>query len=74
MKMGLPIRRLILASNPNDVLHDFIATGVYDISQRHLIATSSPSIDILKASNIERFLYFLSDEIMKHIVRVGCED
>jgi len=61
MKLGLPIRRFIVASNCNDVLVDFINTGVYDISQRSLHVTASPSIDILKASNIERFLYYLTD-------------
>jgi threonine synthase len=60
-KMGLPVRKMILASNVNDVLYDFISTGVYDISKRTLQPTASPSIDILKASNIERLLYFLLD-------------
>lgn len=60
-KMGLPVRKLILASNVNDVLFEFINTGVYDISKRSLTVTASPSIDILKASNVERFLYFLTN-------------
>ncbi|CUF26873.1 threonine synthase, putative [Bodo saltans] len=60
-KMGLPVRKMILASNVNDVLYEFISTGVYDISKRTLQPTASPSIDILKASNIERLLYFLLD-------------
>lgn len=60
-KMGLPVRRMLLASNMNDVLYEFITTGVYNISKRTLQPTASPSIDILKASNIERLLYFLTD-------------
>ena len=58
-KMGIPIRRFILASNENDVLFEFITTGVYDITNKALVPTISPSIDILKASNVERFLYYL---------------
>ncbi|KAK7195983.1 threonine synthase [Novymonas esmeraldas] len=60
-RMGLPVRRFIVASNQNDVLYDFIRTGTYDVRHRTLAVTSSPSIDILKASNVERFLYLLSD-------------
>lgn len=60
-KMGLPLRRLIVASNKNDVLCDFVETGCYDIRGRNLTLTASPSIDILKASNVERLLYLLSD-------------
>ncbi|KPI83505.1 putative threonine synthase [Leptomonas seymouri] len=59
-RMGLPVRKLIVASNCNDVLCDFVMTGTYDVRQRTLAATASPSIDILKASNVERFLYLLS--------------
>lgn len=60
-KMGLPVGRMVLASNVNDVLYEFISTGVYDISRRSLQTTASPSIDILKASNVERFLYYIMD-------------
>lgn len=59
--MGLPVGRLICASNANDVLTDFIRTGVYD-RRRHLLKTNSPSMDILVSSNLERLLYFLSME------------
>nr|AGT02626.1 threonine synthase [Strigomonas oncopelti] len=59
--MGVPIRKLVVASNCNDVLFDFVRTGVYDIRTRALAVTASPSIDILKASNVERFLYLLGD-------------
>lgn len=58
--MGVPIGRLICASNENNVLSDFFATGVYDISQRELVTTPSPSMDILISSNLERLLYHLA--------------
>ncbi|MDP4090259.1 MAG: pyridoxal-phosphate dependent enzyme, partial [Bacillota bacterium] len=57
--MGLPIDRFICASNENKVLYDFIRTGVYD-RRREFILTSSPSMDILISSNLERLLYLLS--------------
>jgi len=57
---GVPIRRLLCASNTNNVLADFIATGVYDIAARDLIKTPSPSMDILISSNLERLLYDLT--------------
>ncbi len=55
-RMGLPIGKLICASNANNVLTDFINTGVYD-SRREFMLTSSPSMDILISSNLERMLY-----------------
>ncbi len=60
-EMGLPVNKLICASNENNVLTDFINTGVYD-SRRQLILTSSPSMDILISSNLERLLFHLSGE------------
>jgi len=57
--MGLPIGRLICASNRNDVLTQFIGTGVYDMN-RPFHTTSSPSMDILVSSNLERLLFELS--------------
>ncbi|MCK9478266.1 MAG: threonine synthase [Firmicutes bacterium] len=54
--MGLPIKTLICASNKNNVLADFINTGMYDINRR-FYETSSPSMDILISSNLERLLY-----------------
>lgn len=58
--MGLPINKFICASNKNNVLTDFINTGVYD-KNRQFYATASPSMDILVSSNLERLLYMFSD-------------
>ena len=58
-KAGLPVGRLICASNENNVLTDFINTGVYDISARDFFKTISPSMDILISSNLERLLFDL---------------
>ncbi|MFN7835327.1 MAG: threonine synthase [Burkholderiaceae bacterium] len=59
-QMGLPIRRLIVATNENDVLDEFFKTGVYrPRASRETFITSSPSMDISKASNFERFVYDL---------------
>ena len=58
--MGLPIDRLLCASNSNNVLTDFINSGVYD-KRRDFYKTISPSMDILVSSNLERLLYNVSD-------------
>jgi len=58
-EMGLPIRKLVCASNRNNVLTDFFATGVYD-RNREFHRTMSPSMDILISSNLERFLFEMS--------------
>jgi len=59
--MGLPIGQLILATNENDVLDDFFRTGVYrPRDAAHTYETSSPSMDISKASNFERFMFDLA--------------
>ena len=60
-KMGLPVKKLICASNVNRVLADFFETGVYD-RNRDFFKTISPSMDILISSNLERFLYDVSGE------------
>lgn len=60
-KMGLPVRKLVCASNANNVLTDFINTGIYD-RKRKFFTTISPSMDILISSNLERLLYLLSDD------------
>ena len=59
-KMGLPVGKLICASNANNVLYDFLNTGIYD-RRRELVKTTSPSMDILVSSNLERLLYYASD-------------
>ena len=58
--MGVPVNKLICASNVNNVLTDFINTGVYD-RNRQFYATVSPSMDILISSNLERLLYLMTD-------------
>ncbi len=60
-EMGLPIHKLICASNKNRVLTDFFETGVYDCN-RPFFTTTSPSMDILVSSNLERLLYHLSGD------------
>ena len=60
-RMGAPIGRLLCASNENNVLTDFISTGVYDVRGRKLSLTPSPSMDILISSNLERQLFELTD-------------
>ena len=60
-KLGLPVGMLICASNANNVLTDFIRTGVYD-KRRALLKTQSPSMDILVSSNLERLLYLMSGD------------
>ncbi|NLW56033.1 MAG: threonine synthase, partial [Firmicutes bacterium] len=60
-KMGLPLHKLICASNANNVLTDFIRTGEYN-RKRSFYQTSSPSMDILVSSNLERLLYELTGE------------
>ena len=59
--MGLPIGKLICASNENKVLYDFFATGTYD-KNREFILTSSPSMDILISSNLERLIYRIAGD------------
>ena len=60
-RMGLPVGRLICASNRNDVLTDFLSTGVYD-KRRTFYKTTSPSMDILVSSNLERLLSLLTGD------------
>ena len=59
-RMGLPVGKVICASNRNRVIADFINTGEFDLRGRPLAATASPAIDILKPSNIERLLWHAS--------------
>lgn len=60
-RMGLPINRLICASNANNVLTDFLTTGVYDRNRR-FYTTISPSMDILVSSNLERLLFDITGD------------
>lgn len=66
-QLGLPIDKLICASNENKVLYDFLTTKTYDIN-REFILTISPSMDILISSNLERLLYLLSND--KEVVKM----
>ena len=60
-KSGLPVDKLICASNSNNVLTDFLRTGVYD-RNRPFLKTMSPSMDILVSSNLERLLYLVTED------------
>lgn len=77
-QMGLPIAKLICASNENKVLYDFLETGIYD-KNREFILTESPSMDILVSSNLERLIYHISGdndarnkELMNALSQKGC--
>lgn len=68
-QMGMPLGRLLCASNQNNVLTDFIRTGTYDVRDRHLHLTPSPSMDILISSNLERQLFELTDRDATRVAR-----
>jgi len=59
MKMGLPVEKILIASNQNNVLTQLIKFGQYDLRNMSVISTSSPAMDILKSSNVERILFDL---------------
>lgn len=65
-KMGLPVNKLICASNENNVLTDFIRTGIYN-KNRDFRVTASPSMDILISSNLERFIFDVSGKDHKSV-------
>ena len=67
--MGLPVRRLILASNENDVLDEFFRTGRYR-ARKAAVATSSPSMDISRASNFERYVFDLLERDGSRVKRL----
>ncbi len=58
-QMGLPVEKILIASNSNNILTQLITTGKYDLRSSEVVATTSPAMDILKSSNIERILYHL---------------
>jgi len=59
MKMGLPVEKILIASNNNNILTQLINTGAYDLRDSAVIPTTSPAMDILKSSNIERIFFDL---------------
>ena len=67
--LGLPVNKLICASNENKVLFDFFRTGTYD-RNREFILTNSPSMDILISSNLERLIFRLTDNNAEETVRL----
>jgi len=81
-QMGLPIRQLIVATNENDVLHEFLRSGVYRPRPAEAVhRTSSPSMDISKASNLERFIFDLqardpasTRQLLSRLADDGCID
>jgi len=62
MQMGLPVEKILIASNNNNILTQFINTGAYDLRDKSVIPTTSPAMDILKSSNIERILFDMFGE------------
>ena len=59
MKMGLPVEKILIASNKNNILTQLINTGIYDLRTLEVVPTTSPAMDILISSNIERILFDL---------------
>ena len=78
-RMGLPVGKLVCASNANNVLTDFLQTGIYD-RKRDFYQTMSPSMDILVSSNLERLLYHLTEDTaqvaawMRELTETGSYD
>ena len=68
-RLGTPIRKLVVASNVNDVLARFVKTGVYDPGPTFTV-TNSPSMDIRKSSNVERLLWMLNDGDCAEVARL----
>ncbi len=75
-KMGLPVEKLIVSSNENNILTQWLTLGIYDIRGKELKLTNSPAMDILKSSNIERVIYdicgaFRTKELMDSLNEKG---
>ncbi len=75
-KMGLPVEKILIASNINNILTDLITEGEYNLGSRTLVQTTSPAMDILKSSNIERILFDKfggerTKELMESLEREG---
>jgi threonine synthase len=75
-KMGLPIEKMLVASNENNILTQWLTLGIYDIRGKELKLTKSPAMDILKSSNIERVIYdicgaFRTKELMDSLNEKG---
>lgn len=69
MKMGLPVEKILIASNKNNILTTLIGTGAYDLTNTAVVPTTSPAMDILISSNIERILFdLLGDERTKELM------
>jgi threonine synthase len=76
-KAGLPIDKILITSNANNILTDLITKGNYDLNDRALVKTASPAMDILKSSNIERILFDKfgpkrTKELMDDLATKGC--
>jgi threonine synthase len=76
-KMGLPVEKILIASNANNILTQLITTGKYDLRNASVIPTSSPAMDILKSSNVERILFHLygakrTKELMRQLDDKQC--
>ena len=75
-KAGLPIEKILISSNVNNILTDWIEKGEYDLNGRELVLTESPAMDILKSSNIERIMYDMfgaerTKELMESLTKEG---
>ena len=69
MKMGLPVEKILIASNNNNILTQWIGTGIYDLREQAVIPTTSPAMDILISSNVERILFdLLGNERTKELM------
>ena len=75
MRMGLPVEKILIASNRNNILTQLINTGTYDLRQQSVVPTTSPAMDILISSNIERILFDLfGDQRTKTLMQQLADD